>query len=194
MNHNLNIERTVLASLIFAPESIASAVVKLVPQDFYYPPHQDIYAAIVALEHEKLPIDEGFIQKKMGEKFNQDAFFEVFSSSSVYGVEQYINELKTYRQKRDLIHLATSVHANVEEAADVSSVISDLMKNIEAIGEAGKIDGYKYKSIVDANEELTEFILPSLLPLPRGTVSILAAKGGTGGLEERRDLQQGVDA
>ena len=179
-NYDLNIERSVLNSLVFEPEALKHVKASLTPHDFYIPAHQDIYQAILTLDEKSMPIDESFILKVLGTGFDENVLVDTMLASPIYNLDAYIAELKEKRQRRDLVQLAAGVARNVDEAENISSVLSDLSKNISSIENIGALSGYASKCIVDADEKRTEFILNNWLPMPRGTVSMLAAGGGTG--------------
>lgn len=48
--YNLNIERAVLSSIIFDPQTYEEIAAKLKPHDFYLPFHQYLFAAMEELE------------------------------------------------------------------------------------------------------------------------------------------------
>jgi len=179
-NYDVNIERSILNSLIFEPETLKNVKSYLSSEDFYIPNHQNIYQAILTLDEKEMPIDESFILKTLGKDFDNNALIDVMLGNPIYNLQAYIDELKEKRQRRDLIHLASGVARNVDEAQNIGSVLSDLNKSLSSIEEIGLISGYASKCIVDADEKPTEFILENWLPMPRGTVSMFSAAGGTG--------------
>ena len=60
----IQIQRAILASILFSPEQLDIIEEKLAPEDFSYKAHQDIFAAMLELRRLDLPIDEEFILKK----------------------------------------------------------------------------------------------------------------------------------
>ncbi len=179
-NFNLNIERAVLRSLIFEPELLEDVKVFLTHEDFYMPAHQSTYNAILTLDAKSMPIEESFILKTLGNNFDENVMIEILISNPISNIDSYVRELKEKRQRRDLVKLAAGIARSVDEADSISSVLSDLTKSIEKIENVSALSTYAYKCIVDADEKETEFILKNWLPMPRGTVSMLAAGGGTG--------------
>jgi len=63
--HNVNIERSVLSSILFNPATFEDVAAVISAKDFYLPSHRYIYEAMEACEREDLPIDEEFIKKKL---------------------------------------------------------------------------------------------------------------------------------
>ena len=65
----LNIERTVLSSILFDPEIIEDILGILKPKDFYLPAHQKIFEVMEKLNYEDLPIDEQFLKKIFAKRY-----------------------------------------------------------------------------------------------------------------------------
>ncbi len=62
--HNINIERSVLSSILFNPASFEETASAIKAKDFYLPAHKYIFEAMEACEKDDLPIDEEFVKKK----------------------------------------------------------------------------------------------------------------------------------
>ena len=109
--HNLNIERAVLSSILFDPALYEEAAAKLKPRDFYLPDYSSIFEAMEELERENQPIDEEFLRKKLLQKnkFNEDVFIEIISSSPLSNSQAYIGEIKEKAVKRELVKLARQI-------------------------------------------------------------------------------------
>ena len=61
--HNINIERSVLSSILFNPATFEEVAAILSAKDFYLPSHRYLFEAMEACEREDLPIDEEFLKK-----------------------------------------------------------------------------------------------------------------------------------
>lgn len=59
----IQIQRAVLSSILFDPAQLDDIQAQLIPEDFSYKPHQDIFGAMLELKRLDLPIDEEFILK-----------------------------------------------------------------------------------------------------------------------------------
>ncbi|MBN2824789.1 MAG: hypothetical protein JXQ76_05665, partial [Campylobacterales bacterium] len=80
--YNLNIERAVLSSILFDPNTYEEVAAKLSSQDFYLPFHQHIFTAMEQLSIEEKPIDDEFLrQRLLKEKhFDEGAMLDILSS------------------------------------------------------------------------------------------------------------------
>ncbi len=121
--HNLNIERAVLSSILFEASLYEEVASKIKPRDFYLPYHRSVFEAMGELEREDQPIDEEFLKKRLlqNEKYNEDAFLEIISSSPLSNSAAYIDEIKEKSIKRELVKLT----AKIKEVAVDQDLPSD---------------------------------------------------------------------
>ena len=128
--HNLNIERAVLSSILFDPSLYEDVASKLKPRDFYLPFHSHVFEAMEVLEREDQPIDEEFLRKKLlqNDKFNEDVFIEIISSSPLSNSAAYIDEIKEKAIKRELVKLTSQIK---EVAVDQDLPSDDVLDVIQ---------------------------------------------------------------
>jgi len=109
--YNLNIERAVLSSIIFDPETYEEIASKLNYHDFYLPFHQHTFEAMEELSREEKPIDEEFLKSKLESKghFDEVAMLELLSANPITNTSAYIAEIKAKSSKRALATLATQI-------------------------------------------------------------------------------------
>jgi len=106
----LNIERAVLSSILFSPEIIEDLLGIIKDKDFYLPAHKKIFAAMEALNHEDMPIDEEFLRKKLPAKEVDDSIIiEILSANAITNTLAYAKEIKDASVKRELISLASDI-------------------------------------------------------------------------------------
>ena len=181
IKYNTAFEKTILSSLIFQPELIAKHGHSLKKEDFYLPAFANIFETIMDLEADDKPIDEEFIKGRMLAKkiFDETALLDVILANPIANIEPYVEEVKRLAQFRALhnlgVHLINEEFSEVTEAINYAEVST---KNIIDMNLSG--DEFGISSLVDAPDGQTEFILKEWLPLPRGTVSLVVAPGGTG--------------
>jgi len=109
--YNLNIERAVLAAIIFDPEIFEEVASKMKPQDFYLPFHQHLFAAMEDLVADEKPIDDEFLRSKlisMG-KFDETAMLDILAANALSNTAAYLGEIKAKSTKRALATLATEI-------------------------------------------------------------------------------------
>ncbi len=128
--HNLNIERAVLSSILFEPSLYEEVAAKIKSRDFYLPHHRNIFEAMGELEREDQPIDEEFLKKRLlqNERYNEDIFLEVISSSPLSNSAAYIDEIKEKSIKRELVKLTTKIK---EVAVDQDLPSDDVLDVIQ---------------------------------------------------------------
>ncbi|MDX1808893.1 MAG: replicative DNA helicase [Sulfurospirillaceae bacterium] len=128
--HNINIERSVLSSILFDPGIFEDIAALLKPKDFYLPSHKYIYEAMLECEKEDLPIDEEFIKKKLSQdnRFDEDAMLEIISTNPLPATKAYIDEIREKSIKRELIELTTQIKDVAVEQDLPSHDVVDLVQ------------------------------------------------------------------
>jgi len=172
---NLNIERAILATIIYAPEKADSIISDLQADDFFLPAHKGIFEAIEYLELMSLPIDEEFIKKhyKSG-IFDDDVMFEILSTTPLPSTEYYIQELKELSHSRHITHTANEIISRVANDEDVSDLLISISKLNTPAQKINPITADK----IEAQEP--QFVCKQWLPIPKGTLTLISAAGGTG--------------
>ena len=108
--YSINIERAVLSSILFNPEELEDVLASLKPKDFYLPAHQKIYAVMIKLHEDDMPIDEEFIRKRINSKDVDDSILiEILSANPITNTLAYVREIKDGSVKRELATLATTI-------------------------------------------------------------------------------------
>lgn len=137
--YNINIERSVLNSIIFEPSQFEDVEAKLKVDDFYLPAHQEIYTGMIELHRESQPIDEEFIKKRLNSKkrFDEAVLLDILSSNPISNTIAYVNEIKDKAVKRKLLTLTTEIkRVTMEEDLPSSEVIDIVEKKLYEITQA----------------------------------------------------------
>lgn len=176
--YNLTFERSVLSSIVFDPASFKE--ISLDAADFYLAAHQKIYEAMAWLDKEDKPIDEEFIKSYLTHQrsFDERAMVEILTVNPISNVREYVAQIKAFSQKRALWLLG--INLQKQEFHEVSEAINYAESSLKSIVDMHIGGGIGCVSITDIPDGKTEFILENWLPFPRGTVSMIAAPGGTG--------------
>jgi replicative DNA helicase len=134
--YNLNIERAVLSSIIFDPQTYEDIASKLNPQDFYLPFHQYLFEAMEELSREEKPIDEEFLKSKLDSKgkFDEAAMLDILSANPISNTNAYISEIKAKSSKRALASLATEIKkVTIEDDLPAEDVMNLVEKKLYEI-------------------------------------------------------------
>ena len=76
--HNINIERAILATILYAPEKCEGILESLEDEAFYHPTYRDIYQTIQYLSLKNIPLHDEFIRKHYkGAVLDEDVFFDI---------------------------------------------------------------------------------------------------------------------
>ena len=182
--YNLNIERALLSAILFDAYQPHMQVLfsQLKSTDFYLPFHQQFFATCNELMQAEKPVDEEFIRSLMlkNRTFDEVNMLDIMSANPISNVEAYMRDVIALSQKRSLVTVATEIKKNIiEDGSEPLETIDASIKRIEQIAENGSIT-IERSSIVDMVAEDTEFWCKSWMPIPKGTLSMITAPGGTG--------------
>ena len=128
--YSINIERSVLSSILFDQEIIEDILGILKPKDYYYPAHQKIFEVMEQLNAKDLPIDEEFLKKSI-KNFNIDdsVLLDILSSNPISNIMAYVKEIKDAAIKRELSHLAHVIQKEVENNESTAIASIDTVQN-----------------------------------------------------------------
>jgi replicative DNA helicase len=178
--YNIAFERSILSSIIFNPIDFKAISNQLTCEHFYLANHQDIYTAMINLTSMEKPIEEEFLKSELNRigRFDERAMIEILTANPIANLEPYINELTKYKDRRTLLGLSTQF----KKAATTEDPINAAKELIVALEEGMSIDRRlpKPTNHADIEEKEVEFILKDWLPIPRNTVSLITAPGGSG--------------
>jgi len=144
--YNLNIERSILSSIIFDPQQFDELSTIIKKEDFYLPSHQDIYEAMLHLQAKDHPIDEEFIKTELqkAKKFDEQALLEILATNPISNTKAYVEELKDKALKRHLLTLTTEIkRVTVEEELPSSEVIDIVEKKLYDITQQNITSDFK---------------------------------------------------
>jgi len=128
--HNINIERSVLSSILFNPSGYEDVASDIKSRDFYLPAHKYIFEAMEECEREDLPIDEEFLKKKLNQqgRFDEEAMLEILSTNPLPTTGAYVTEIREKSIKRDLVKLTADIREVAVEKDLPSSEVVDLVQ------------------------------------------------------------------
>lgn len=178
--YNIMFERSILSSIIFNPSDFEALSKELSAEHFYLTAHQDIYKAMLNLTAQDKPIDEEFLKSELTHlgRFDERSMVEILTANPIANLHPYIQELGKFKDRRTLLGLSTQF----KKAAETEDPISAAKELIIALEEGMSIDRRLPKPTfhADIEEKEVEFILKDWLPIPKNTVSLLTAPGGSG--------------
>ncbi|MDR1284593.1 MAG: replicative DNA helicase [Campylobacteraceae bacterium] len=134
--HNINIERSVLSSIIFNPTLFEEVSSRLNPLDFYLPSHRHIFSAMLDCEREDLPIDEEFLKKILNQNgvFDENAMLDILSTNWVPNVNAYAQEIKEKSIKRQLVALTGDINdITIEKDLPMREVVDIVQQKLYQI-------------------------------------------------------------
>lgn len=127
---NANAERSVLGCILFDDKMINTVIEQVKTEDFYFPKHQILYEAMLALNRAHEPIDlQTLVAELEREKKAQEIggmdFIAQITSEPFYSanLQSYIDLVKNHALQRALIHFGNDVAAHAGDGADPSKVV-----------------------------------------------------------------------
>ncbi|MCG3671965.1 AAA family ATPase [Aliarcobacter butzleri] len=182
MQNNLIVqtETLVLSSILFNQTIMEQISISLKPTDFYLPVHKDIYEAMLELYYDGMPIDEDYIIKKSKKPINQNVLIQIIAATPITDVHKYVKGIKEDSLRRQIQNLSLELKRNSENENLSNDEIFELLKDRQDEIRYNNILTINKKSILDVNEKEPEFYLKNWLPIPKGTITIISAPGGTG--------------
>ncbi|HQR73138.1 MAG TPA: replicative DNA helicase [Sulfurovum sp.] len=144
--YNLNIERAVLSSVIFDPQTYEEIASKLKAHDFYLPFHQHVFMAMEALVSEEKPLDDEFLRTKLNAmgKFDEVAMLDLLSANPITNTSAYMKEIKAKASKRALATLATEIRkVTIEDDLPAEEVMNLVEKKLYEITQNSTSDDFR---------------------------------------------------
>jgi len=141
---NLDIEKGILAAIIFDGANFENIASILKANDFYLPFHQDVFTSMENLHKKDYPLDETMLIEdlKKKEKFDEVKMSEIITTAPIEMTEIYAKEIKDKSTKRELLHFSNEVKQEVleqseERAIDIVEDIQSKLFKIATDGEDG---------------------------------------------------------
>lgn len=182
--YNIAFERSVLSSIIFEPSLFEELGSVLKSDDFYMHSHASIFSVMSALYNSGKPIDEEFIKKDLivAGAFDESVMLEILICNPISDVRAYVGEIIEKSRVRKLLNITATIRKSaLEENASSDTIIARIDADMHSIVDMdASANDFGMIAIDDVEDGETEFILKEWLPIPRGTVTIVAAPGGTG--------------
>lgn len=177
--YNLSFERSVLSSIIFEPSIFSSLTLN--PNLFFLEAHQNIFRVIQSLDNIEKPIDEEFIRIELEKKklFDERIMVEILTANPIADITSYIIELKKMAKKRDILSAVNKIKS-ISDEVDGDELLSHFEATADKLRDDESLDIFSIKSLHDVVIEEPEFICKEWIPIPKRTITIFSAGGGTG--------------
>lgn len=139
---NLEAEQAVLGSLLIDKNAIFRVADLLVSSDFYFPAHEKIYEAILALYEKRQPIDVmslgNFLkEKELLKDIGGSSYLAELTNlvSTASHVEHYAGIVKEKKIRRDLIQASAEITETVFEPQEIEDMLDNIEQKILAISQ-----------------------------------------------------------
>ena len=181
--YDYSLETTILSSFIFN-EEMNPPVIN--PDIFYNPIHKSIYQTILALNKQGASIDEVLIKNHLINKLKIDVdnaeqyLLRILTATPTLSIDSYVNILEDLRKKRDIKTTLLKLNQELLENKSANELESSLLSYTEKITNKSSTELFKMTpaSFIEAKD--SDFITKEFIPVPKKTVTIFSAGGGTG--------------
>jgi replicative DNA helicase len=178
-SYDVNIEQTILNSLIFDPELLRECQdIGIEAKHYFFPFHQRLYESLVQLSENSV-IDEYFIKEAMGKSYQEVPMLEILTRNPISNVHFYALKLKELAQLREAKLLASKILQSVEGQGDYSETLKVIHEGVEAL-DREKTSLINIQSFDAITAKESEFVCKGWLPFPKKAVSMVSAGGGVG--------------
>lgn len=177
--YNLALERSVINSIIFEPSILTS--ITLNPENFFLEAHKNIFKSIQNLNASDKPIDEEFIRIDLEKRklFDERVLVEILTANPISDLSPYILELKKMAKKREILSAINQIKSLSTEI-DGDELLSQFESAADKLRNDESLDVFSITSIHNIEAEEPEFICKDWIPIPKKTVTLFSAGGGTG--------------
>jgi replicative DNA helicase len=176
---NLAMEQTLLSSIIFDPSLLQK--IKLDPENFYFATHQNIVKAILTLQISNKPIDEDFLANELrrNKVFDEATMLTILSANPTANIEHYLLTIKKLAKKREILQSIINLK-QLSEQVEGDELLSAFESTAEKLRNDESLDAFTINSMQDISNEEPEFLCKNWLPIPKKTITLFSAGGGTG--------------
>jgi len=176
--YDIVIERTILASLLFDFEHHHICIQKIDAQIFFLPIHKTVFELIFDAEKNNKIIDENILRNKLGSQSEED-LLNIVASTPLANIDNYLEILIDLSLKREISKLVQTMGSDINHSSgnDLQQKLSELTQQIKVKQHLPLLE---IENIQDIEAKETEFICTNWLPIPKRTVSLITAPGGTG--------------
>lgn len=180
----INIEKSILSSILFDANIINDIASLLQPADFSYEPHKHIYATMQQLHNDDYPIDETMIMQK-NKSINHGVLVDILTANPVSNILSYVKELKKDAIQRQIHLITLSLSQNFDvKLIDKLQNLKNELENVDIVKKLQPFSSLKQKLIkYNLNYEEIEnlkfdYIYPNFLVA--GEVTFVAAPPSNG--------------
>ncbi|MFK5976905.1 MAG: AAA family ATPase [Sulfurovum sp.] len=178
---NLNVEKALLSSMMFNPETFEDISLKIDSKVFFYKFHRDLFEVFESLNRDETPFDDEFVEIELRKKgtFNQNDLIEVISANPITNTAPYIKQIQALHNKRRLHGLGLGIQTDI---ADYSKSPDDILARIQE--SLGDIEGDLFElhtvNGADLKDKEIVFHCKDWLPIPCSALTLISADGGVG--------------
>jgi len=181
--YDYDLEIAILSSFIFN-EDINPPTIN--PDIFYNPIHKSIYQTILSLNKQGTSIDEVLIKNHLVNRLNIDIdnaeqhLLRILTATPTLSINTYVDILEDLRKKRDIKTTLLKLNQELLENKSADELESSLLSYTEKITNKSSTELFKMTpaSFIEAKD--SDFITKDFIPVPKKTVTIFSAGGGTG--------------
>lgn len=155
----INIERELLAHILFCPDDFDEISNLLSENDFLHPAHKNFFNVLIELKAQNLPITNDFVKARLTgkRKIAEEDFIAILQANTIANIKGFISEIKEQATRRALKNLASSLHQQTLDMTKTSyDIAQDAEREIYSISRDGAQNEFKNAATIAL--EVTEKI------------------------------------
>jgi len=179
---DFNYEITLLSSIIFSEESVKNIDANI----FYYQIHKSIFQALLSLEQQSLPRDEIIIHNhlintiKLDDNLVASSMINIMSATPSSNYQVYVVRLVELMRIRNIKSSLLDIQIDIQENKSADEIEASFLSLSEKIVTKSEAKLFKMIPASQIEAKESDFITKNFIPVPKKTVSIFSAGGGTG--------------
>lgn len=144
--YNLDIERGLLSAVFFEPTLLDDIVARIDIDVFYFPFHKNIFATMIELSKEEMPIDENFVKSRMIKRneYDETYMLDLMIATPITNTDAYMDMIIELAKKRALNTLSLNIKKmTTDNDEESSAVVGKVDHQLDAIMNIGSTQNVK---------------------------------------------------
>ena len=178
-----NLENSLLSTLLFNEDTDTIGI----DQDiFFHSINKQIFTTILEFEQKKIPRNDVTIRddlvsvKKVDAYIVEKALVEILTTNPHSSIEHLINRLSEYKKLRDIKSALLRIDSELRDGKSADEIEAALLSYGQKITSNARNELFSITPASAVEPKEAEFICKDWLPIPKKTVTIFSAGGGTG--------------
>lgn len=180
---DFNLEASLLCSLIYNTEN---STLSIQPDIFANIIYKQIFNAILSLDQQDIPRDEVVIRDylishmRVDKEEAESNLGLILTFSPASDINHLIKRLREFKKVRDVKNALLSIHQDITNGKSADEIEGALLRYGEKVAAESSFELFSMHQVSGIKATEPEFACKDFIPIPKKTVTIFSAGGGTG--------------